>query len=81
MIVTVKKVWMGHVSVRDYLVNKAIQKKEDLIIKLTSGERKTFPYNSLRTYLDNTTKTEFKSVFTGERYFLIDFPWTPSPQF
>jgi hypothetical protein len=79
MIVSVRKIWMGHVSVRDYIVKKAIAKKEDLVVRLMTGERKVYPYKSLVTYLANTTKTEFKSVFTGKKYYLIDFPWKPIP--
>lgn len=78
MIVTVKKLWLGHASVRDYIVKKAIEKKEDLMIKLINGETKIYAHRDLRSYLYNTSKKEFKSAFTGDTYYLIDLPWGPT---
>ena len=77
MLVKVKKIWLGHVSVRDYVVKKVLDKKEDLIIEF-SGMRKTYPYRSLKTYLSNTNREIFKSKYDGQKYSLIDFPWEAS---
>ena len=74
MIYKAKKMWMGHVSIRDYMLEKCIHDKEDLTVNLY-GETKTYPYKSLRTYLTNTYNETFKSKFGGRDYRLIDFPW------
>jgi len=74
MKVKVKKVWLGHVSVRNYIVEKCIRMKEDLIIE-HNGSKKTFPYRSLKTYLLNSSGEMFISKFNGKKYKLIDFPW------
>jgi len=75
MLIKVKKVWLGHVSVRDYIVKKCIKEKEDLTIDLY-GVTKTYSYRSLKTHLANTTPNKFHSKYNGESYSLIDFPWT-----
>ena len=72
--VKVKKLWLGHASVRDYVVKKAIANKEDIVIEC-NGTSKTFPYRSLKTYLMNTTNEPHKSKFNNQTYTLIDFPW------
>ncbi len=74
MFVKVKKVWMGHVSVRDYDVERCIKDKEDLTICLYD-QMKTYPYRSLKTYLLNTSNMTMKSKYGGKDYKLIDFPW------
>ncbi len=74
MLIKVKKLWLGHASVRDFIVKKCINKKEDLTIDLY-GETKTYPYKSLNTYLLNTSNMTMKSKFGGQDYKLIDFPW------
>lgn len=75
MVYKARKLWMGHVSVRDFLVKKCIDDKEDLIIEF-DGETRRFPNRSLRTYLTNTYNTDFKSKYKeGQTYKLIDFPW------
>ena len=75
MEVKVKKLWLGHASVRDYVVDKCIKDKEDLTINL-NGKRVTFPYRTLKTHLLNCNKNTFTSKFNGREYTLIDFPWT-----
>ena len=73
--VKAKKLWQGHVSVRDYLVKEAIEKKEDLTIVL--GEKqKTYSYDTLEEHLRNSSVEEFTSKYmNGRKYKLIDFPW------
>lgn len=70
----VKKLWMGHASVRNYRVLECINKKEDLEIEF-EGKTKTYPYKSLRTYILNTNGVTIKSKYGGRDYRLIDFPW------
>ena len=77
MIVKVKKIWMGHVSVRDYVLKKAVKQKEDVFVQF-AGITKKFPHRSLQNYMDNSNKVEFKSMFNNETYYLIDLPWNPT---
>jgi len=75
MVYNAKKVWLGHISIRDYLVQECINKKEDLIIEF-NGASKRFPCRSLPTYLNNTYNMTFKSKYGGKDYKLIEFPFT-----
>jgi hypothetical protein len=75
MLYKARKLWLGHVSVRDNIVQECIRRKEDLMVDLM-GQLKTYPYRSLKTYLTNTYNTEFESKYNkGQKYKLIDFPW------
>lgn len=75
MKIKVRKLFRGHASVRNYLVEKAIKNKEDLTIQV-NGVTKTFPYISLKTYLTNSNNEIHKSKYKrGQEYRLIDFPW------
>ena len=77
MRVKVKKLWIGHASVRDYVVKKAIKNKEDITIEV-DGVTKTFPYRGLKTYLTNSNNEVHKSKYNKQTYKLIDFPWGKS---
>jgi hypothetical protein len=70
----IKKVWLGHVSVRDYKLRKCISQKEDLAVEC-QGHTKTYPYRSLKTYLTSPHMTECISKFNGQKYILVDLPW------
>jgi hypothetical protein len=73
--VQVDKVWLGKVSVRDYIYKKALRQKTSLGI--THGTEYMFiPYEKLKsakTYTDES----FKSKFNGKKYRLVDFDWKP----
>ncbi|QGZ18188.1 hypothetical protein HTVC112P_gp11 [Pelagibacter phage HTVC112P] len=73
--VQVDKVWLGKVSVRDYIYKKALIQKTSLGI--THGTEYMFiPYEKLKsakTYTDES----FKSKFNGKKYRLVDFDWKP----
>ena len=79
MLVKVKKLWLGHASVRQYIVEKCINEKKDLTIEVM-GLRKTFRHSILKNYLGNTNGVKFRSSFNGRNYTLIDFPWGPTEQ-
>jgi hypothetical protein len=70
----VKKLWKGHVSVRDYVVKRCAQDREDLIID-HNGEEMTIPYKSLSNPKQLHAK-KIKSKYRGE-YTLYDFEWKP----
>lgn len=70
---TVKKIFRGHVSVRDYIVRECMEKEEDLIICF-KGQRMTIPLNKLHTG-KKLTSISFNSLYGTKDYELIDFPF------
>jgi len=66
-----KKSFKGFVSVRSYIVDKAIAKKQDLIIEF-DGKIMTVPNDYLRT-AGQLHKKKFKSKFDNKEYELYDF--------
>ena len=73
--VRVDKVWLGKVSVRDYIYKKALRKKESLGIE-HGNEYMWNPYDKL-TSAKSYTDQNFTSKFNGKKYRLVDFEWKP----
>jgi len=74
MTITVKKLWYGSCSLRDYIVNNAI-KDEDVIVVTYGNEKMTLYPSDLKK--GKLTNVKSKSQFSGKTYSLIDFPWEP----
>jgi len=73
--VQVDKVWLGKVSVRDYIYKKALRQKTSLGI--THGKEYMFiPYDKLKSAKSYTDES-FTSKFNGKKYRLVDFDWKP----
>ena len=73
--VQVDKVWLGKVSVRDYIYKKALRQKTSLGI--THGTESMFiPYEKLKSAKSYTDES-FTSKFNGKKYRLVDFDWKP----
>ena len=73
--VQVDKVWLGKVSVRDYIYKKALRLKQSLGI--THGKEYMFiPYEKLKSAKSYTDQS-FQSKFNGKKYRLVDFDWKP----
>lgn len=75
MIVKVKKIWYGSVSVRDYIVRDCQKRGEDLHIE-HDGQIMVVPNDQLG--LGRSNRINLKSNFKNEVYDLIDFPWRPT---
>ena len=75
MRVKVKKVFNGYVSVRDYVVKKCANKREDLLIEHDDKFMK-IPFSTLIDPSSLHTK-EFISKYDGSKYTLNDFKWNP----
>ena len=73
--VEVKKIWLGKVSVRDYVYKKALRQKESLGI-VHGKEFMIIPYENLKK-AKQYTKTTIQSKFNNKTYTLIDFNWKP----
>ena len=73
--VRVDKVWLGKVSVRDYVYKKALRTKQSLGIE--HGKEYMFiPYGELKKAREYTDQN-FQSKFNTKTYRLIDFNWKP----
>ena len=73
--VRVDKVWLGKVSVRDYIYKKALRKKESLGIE-HGNEYMWIPYDKLKS-AKSYTDQNFTSKFNCKKYRLVDFEWKP----
>ena len=73
--VQVDKVWLGKVSVRDYIYKKALRKKDSLGI-IHGKEFMIIPYGQLKKAREYTQKL-FMSKFNNQTYKLVDFNWKP----
>jgi len=70
-----KKIYKGHISIRDYVVKKAINKKEDLVIYF-KDDTMTMTLPKLKHAISHFHSREFKSKYNnGQKYKLYDFPW------
>ena len=73
--VEVTKIWLGKVSVRDYVYKKALKNKQSLGI--THGkEFMIIPYENLKK-AKQYTDTIIQSKFNNKKYRLVDFDWKP----
>jgi len=74
--VEVTKIWLGKVSVRDYVYKKALRTKQSLGI--THGkEFMIIPYENLKK-AKQYTETIIQSKYNPkQKYKLVDFDWKP----
>lgn len=71
---TVKKLYKGHVSIRDYVIQKCKDKQEDLIVSYKYWTM-TIPFSELDKGIKMTID-EFSSQYNNTQcYTLIDFPF------
>ena len=73
--VKIEKLFIGHVSIRNYIVEKCLQKKQGIVVKF-KGKSMTIPYEQLKNY-KQLTKDSFQSKFKDTTYKLYDFPFIP----
>lgn len=73
--VRVDKIFLGKVSVRDYVYKKALRNKDSLGIE-HGKEFMIIPYANLKKARQITDQS-FTSKFNGKEYKLIDFDWKP----
>lgn len=75
MKITVKKLWHDCISIRDYVVNKAINDREAIEVYYDNKKMTLYPHD-LRLQ-GKLTNVKSRSKFSGQEYSLIDFPWKP----
>lgn len=71
----VKKLYKGHASIRDYIVEDACKKTEGIIVKYLQWKM-TIPYEKLKKYFSFHNK-KFKSLYNNKKYSLYDFYFMP----
>lgn len=76
--VTVKKLWHGYVSVRDYIITEAIKAHQNLIVYF-NNQHMTIPYTELHKGIENEDVFKSKQKF-GQTYRLVDFNWRPDTE-
>lgn len=72
--IKVSKKYGKLISVRDYIVKKALEEKETLIIE-HDGKKMTIPPYKLTSYIQTCNK-KMKSKFNKD-YELYDYVWNP----
>ncbi len=73
--VKVKKLYMGHVSIRDYIVEKSLEKQQGIIINF-NDRKMTIPLERLKVTFQ-IHKQKFQSKFSEKKYELLDFEFIP----
>ena len=69
----VKKVWNGRISIRDYIVEGQIKKKEPVRVVYKKDQMILSPEQlAKRDYI-----TECISKYNGKKYKLYDYVWKP----
>jgi len=69
--VKIKKLFLGHVSIRDYIVEKAIKKEQGITVE-HEGKKMVISLEQLK-HKFQFHKLQFQSHFSEKKYELIDF--------
>lgn len=72
---TVKRLYNGLASLRDYQVQIAIQKGQDILIKY-QNQKMTIPHDEIPKR-GTLSKVKTKSKYNGKEYKLVDFRFKP----
>ena len=76
----VKKLFRGHVSVRDYIVESCFKRDQDLVIKYRAKKMTVLQEDLLHHMQFH--RHAFKSRYNADQvYELIDFKWKPDPEY
>jgi hypothetical protein len=77
---TTKKLYKGYVSIRSYIVEKAIRMNQPILIQYANKKNMLLTPKDLKekgTY----TAGPFKSKYGNLEYFLVDYLWRPRKDF
>lgn len=75
MTITIKRLWHGYATVRDYQAKEAYKNGEDLVL-ICEGRIMVVPHKDIMAGAINPTK--FTSKHDGLPYYLIDYPFVPT---
>ena len=73
--VKVKKIFLGHISIRDYIIKKCLVKKQGIVVDF-NGKKMSIPYEQLKNKFQ-FHQQKFLSKFSSKKYELIDFKFIP----
>ena len=69
--IKIRKLLIGHVSIRDYIVEKAIRQKQGIVVSY-EGKEMAIPLEKLK-HKFQFHQQKFQSHFSEKKYELIDF--------
>ena len=69
--IKIRKLFLGHISIRDYIVEKAIENEEGIAVE-HEGMKMVIPLEQLKHKFQFHTQ-RFQSHFSEKEYELIDF--------
>ena len=72
----VRKLWGDSVSLRDYLIRRAINERQTLRV-IYQGDYMDLTPDDLKAKAFQMTKQTFRSKINGKPYNLIDYRWKP----
>jgi len=73
--VKVKKLFLGHVSIRDYIVEKSLEKQKGIVVNY-NGRKMTIPLERLKNRFQ-IHRQKFQSKYSEQKYELLDFEFIP----
>lgn len=71
--IKINRLWNGKVSIRDYVVSKAISKGHGIEVECKGAVMKLKPVDLITK--GKVASEKFKSKFGDKEYKLIDFDW------
>jgi hypothetical protein len=72
--VEVKKLWNGRISLRDYVVDAALEKPESIMVRYKDDIMILSPMQLEKKF----SITECTSKYDGKKYKLYDYDWKPA---
>jgi len=76
---TIRRLWHGLASLRDYEVKRLIDNNESVCLKCGEEEMVLTPEDLLKGF--DSTKKQHTSIYNvGQKYKLVDFRWKPTKQ-
>lgn len=79
-VVTVEKIYNGHISLRDYIVDNAIKNNDSILVKCNGEEKLLTPKELLENKIVLTDKILHSKFKHSNTYKLYDYEWTPKKQ-
>lgn len=79
-VVTVEKIYNGHISLRDYIVDNAIKNNDSILVKCMGEEKLLTPTELSENKIILTNKTLRSKFKHSNTYKLYDYEWKPKKQ-
>lgn len=79
-VVTVEKIYNGHISLRDYIVDNAIKNNDSILVKCKGEEKLLTPKELSENKIVLTDKILHSKFKHSNTYKLYDYEWKPKKQ-